>query len=413
MYVVSVFMFIARLTLAVAGVFESEGSGSGKSGGRSRLGSGTAAGSPKTAGAGTASGAAGSSIATGPGLPGSGTGSLGSAALSSTAASGVGTSSAAGAGTAAAGTGLSGSGSSSSTAYDDGFYSFNLTQCPVCSIRRSRHLWSDANGAVPLSIEKFLPPSAAQIRAADMSQGAASTGDGSSAGAGSGNLAGRSAGGGSSGGGSGSGTGKGSRSSSSYLTSSGEDGSFNDGFAIYARFFKPMGITVDRAGRTVWVADFGNNRVRNITCSGQLFPTFQPTDVPTPAPSAEPTEQPTRPSNYVGKSKGSKVGGKVGKGGAPGKGKNALNRNIKAGKSARSAGVGDVGELMSQLSSGSGLSSGVLAAVGVASVLLAAAGLWLLYYRRQLSSMVSIASKAADVSLGAVGIPSEGLARNA
>jgi hypothetical protein len=72
-----------------------------------------------------------------------------------------------------------------------------------------------------------------------------------------------------------------------------EDGSYQDGFAVYAQFFKPMGITVKSDGSTVWIGDYGNNRIRNITCSSLTAPTFVPTALPTRKSTAKPTALPT------------------------------------------------------------------------------------------------------------------------
>jgi hypothetical protein len=72
-----------------------------------------------------------------------------------------------------------------------------------------------------------------------------------------------------------------------------EHSSFDDGFAVYARFFKPLGITVTPDGSVIWIADAGNNRIRNISCAGIGAPTFDPTAEPTKRPTADPTLKPS------------------------------------------------------------------------------------------------------------------------
>jgi len=82
-----------------------------------------------------------------------------------------------------------------------------------------------------------------------------------------------------------------------------EHSSFDDGFAVYARFFFPYAITLRPDASTFWIADAGNNRIRNISCSGVGAPTFDPTAVPSKRPTALPTAVPSlkpvtrKPSN--------------------------------------------------------------------------------------------------------------------
>ena len=78
-----------------------------------------------------------------------------------------------------------------------------------------------------------------------------------------------------------------------------EHSSFNDGFAVYARFFHPKGIAVLPDGGTIWVGDQGNNRIRNISCAGIGAPTFEPSAVPTHRPSAVPTFVPSAKPSAV------------------------------------------------------------------------------------------------------------------
>jgi len=72
-----------------------------------------------------------------------------------------------------------------------------------------------------------------------------------------------------------------------------EHSSFDDGFAAYARFFYPYGITIRDDGSVIWIADAGNNKIRNISCTGIEAPTFDPTAAPTKRPSFVPTQLPT------------------------------------------------------------------------------------------------------------------------
>jgi len=184
------------------------------------------------------------------------------------------------------------------------------------------------------------------------------------------------------------------RNESSSDVSAGEDGSFNDGYSMYARFFKPMGITVDRTGNTLWVADFGNNRVRNISCSGNLFPTHAPTAVPTIFPTVFPTEKPSGTPKARGKAGKSRLGGAKG---VPGRGKGKA-QNIKNARGARGASMGDIA---SELSS-AGVSTTMLMVICVVSGVIAAAGLLMVYYRQRLASVVAGAGKAVSGSLGGV-----------
>lgn len=172
----------------------------------------------------------------------------------------------------------------------------------------------------------------------------------------------------------------------------GEDGSFDDGFAVYARFFKPMGITVTSAGNALWLADYGNNRIRNITCSSLTAPTFSPTELPSLSPSAEPTEAPTN-GVAVGKAKNGKGKGGVGAGKAAGKGKGGAGRG-KLGKA--SVTVGDslsASDLSNSLSS---LSTTSIVLICVFSFIGALATSYVLYYRKSFIALLVPSAAAGD-----------------
>ena len=89
------------------------------------------------------------------------------------------------------------------------------------------------------------------------------------------------------------------------MTSPGVDehSSFDDGFAPYARFFFIYGITVRPDGSVIWAADAGNNKIRNISCTGIGAPTFDPTAEPTKRPVFDPTASPSFKPSAVPSSK--------------------------------------------------------------------------------------------------------------
>jgi len=163
-----------------------------------------------------------------------------------------------------------------------------------------------------------------------------------------------------------------------------EDGSFNDGFAPYARFFKPIGITVStviNSNPTVWIADAGNNRVRNITCAFLTFstlpPTAEPSADPTLSPVDVPTKQPTEiPSEKPTRSPADLPGGKAKNVNAP---KNPA-KNVKA--AAEGTSTSGVTALASSVSTGAYVMIAVFCFAG------AAIGLFILYNRKRLVDMI-------------------------
>jgi hypothetical protein len=162
-----------------------------------------------------------------------------------------------------------------------------------------------------------------------------------------------------------------------------EKGSYHDGFAAYAQFFQPMGIAVTGAGSTLWIGDYGNNRIRNITCSSLTAPTFSPTALPTHTPTARPTAAPTlKPvvgKAKTGKGKGGTGAGKTGKGGAGGKAGKG-----KAGK----AGIGASVSATDSSSTYSSLSVTAIVLISVFSFVGAIAAAYLLYYRKNIMKVV-------------------------
>jgi len=166
-----------------------------------------------------------------------------------------------------------------------------------------------------------------------------------------------------------------------------ENGSFTDGYAVYARFFKPVGIAVTPDGSTIYVADAGNNRIRNITCSNLVAPTFAPTAVPTRWPTYTPSTAPTASTSKPTKST-------IAPTAAPkaAKGQPTAPTNPKAkGKSLGggvSAGVS---------TSNSQISVGAIAMIAVFSFAAAALALALIYNRQRLSDYFLGTAKAIAV----------------
>jgi len=96
-----------------------------------------------------------------------------------------------------------------------------------------------------------------------------------------------------------------------------EKGSFKDGYAHHAQFFKNLGLVATNdasTGGTIYVSDFGNNRIRNITCSSLIAPSFEPTFEPTALPTFTITDSPTKAYTPKKAGKAGKIAGKNGKG---------------------------------------------------------------------------------------------------
>jgi len=182
----------------------------------------------------------------------------------------------------------------------DGYYSFSSDACPVCPNRRQRQLHGSSDDSEAMKVKTF--PMANELESSH----------GSSAG---GASVGKTVGGmGGSHGGSHGGSkvanhnpmasashyvnGHESGKTDTYVKSHIEHSSFDDGFAVYARFFKPIGITVRPDGKTIWIADAGNNKIRNISCAGMGAPTFDPTAEPTALPTLDPTFVPTAKPSF-------------------------------------------------------------------------------------------------------------------
>jgi hypothetical protein len=162
-----------------------------------------------------------------------------------------------------------------------------------------------------------------------------------------------------------------------------EHGSYQDGFAVYAQFFKPMGITVKSDGSTLWIGDYGNNRIRNITCSSLTAPTFAPTALPTHVPTAKPTTLPTAAQvagkAKTGKGKGGTGAGKAAKGGAKG---------AKAGKHS----VGESATAADASSTSASLSVTAVVLISVFSFVGAVTAAYLLYNRKSIANMLGVSS---------------------
>jgi hypothetical protein len=177
-----------------------------------------------------------------------------------------------------------------------------------------------------------------------------------------------------------------------------EDGSFDDGWAPYARFFKPLGITVTRGGEIVWIADYGNNKIRNLTCQELSGPTFKPTAIPTTKPTSESTQMPLRTS---GMGKDGKYSAKQGKDKNTAKSPSYKNTKSKIGKvvlkkeskyASRSNSIDGI--VSSYTTIAFSLSSDTIIAISFVSLLLTAIGVYLAYYRRRL--FPSTVEKTAD-----------------
>jgi len=156
-----------------------------------------------------------------------------------------------------------------------------------------------------------------------------------------------------------------------------EHGSYQDGFAVYAQFFKPMGITVKSDGSTLWIGDYGNNRIRNITCSSLTAPTFAPTALPTHVPTAKPTTLPTA-APVLGKAKTGK-----GKGGTKGGARGAKAGKHSVGESATAA---DASSTSASLSVTAVVLISVFSFVGVVTTA------YLLYNRKSIANMLGVSS---------------------
>ena len=259
--------------------------------------SGSGSGKSKSAGGSSAAGGSGKSTtaASSGGSAGSGSGKTASSGGSAAAAGGGGKTSAAMSG-AGASSGSAGKASThvralagkdghmdgESGSFYDGYYSYSSKQCPVCEYRSRARALADKDGG-------------------DAAEGGGEGQDNGPAGHGKGH-----GGGGDAishvGGSANMGKHDVKASASHYVNGhmSGltnadvdEHSSFDDGFAVYARFFKPYAITVRGDGSVLWVADAGNNRIRNISCAGIGAPTFDPTAEPTKRPTLNPSAQPT------------------------------------------------------------------------------------------------------------------------
>lgn len=160
-----------------------------------------------------------------------------------------------------------------------------------------------------------------------------------------------------------------------------EDGSYKDGYAVYAKFFKPVGIAIRSDAYTLWVADAGNNALRNISCHSGDAPTFMPTQVPTQLPTGAPV--PTAPKAATGKQAGKQAKVKVP---APGKGPKAWKVK-KVGPKEADLVVSLVSADLFNLSESLGSSSVVvaLAAAGFAGLLVS-----VLFYRKKLLEVVGL-----------------------
>ena len=171
-----------------------------------------------------------------------------------------------------------------------------------------------------------------------------------------------------------------------------EHSSFDDGFAVYARFFKPYAITLRPDASVFWIADAGNNRIRNISCAGVGAPTFdptaeptkRPTRLPTAKPSAEPTADPTvKPS-------AAPVAPKV-----PGAGKGGAQANTKAPttKGVKSASVDQVG--FSVTSDAESLPASKIAVISVFAFIGAVATMIAFYNRNAIVALILGSSSPA------------------
>jgi len=241
---------------------------------------------------------------------------------------------------------------SKNTFFSDGYYSYNREMCPVCA-NKGRRLNHNTNGSGKGS------------GSASNSASKGSEIDGISGGlsllpGGSDYTHGETA---------------------SYID---EESSFNDGYSLYARFFKPTGIVVSDLNSdilTIWVADFGNNRVRNITCADGFSPTFDPTMSPTAFPTFEHTSKPTKSPASPKLAKGKKV--KVVKGPNVGSGK-AVKAPKKPSKSVKSGDSGSIGRtsISDAMSGTSQLSTVAIVLISIGAASVAAACVYFLYFNQ-------------------------------
>jgi hypothetical protein len=177
-----------------------------------------------------------------------------------------------------------------------------------------------------------------------------------------------------------------------------EESSFNDGYSLYARFFKPTGIVVANLPNdilTIWVADFGNNRVRNISCANDFPTTFDPTMSPTYFPTFEHTSRPTKNPTTPKMTKAKKVkvvkGPNVGTGKAP-KAPKAPSKSVKSGDSG-SLGRTSVSDALSATPQ---LSTVAVVLISLGAAIVAGACVYFLYFNQYYRSRL-FGSKLADV----------------
>jgi len=229
------------------------------------------------------------------------------------------------------------SGWSTHTEYSNGFYSYNSTQCPSCSEFSSSDGSSNGTAKSGSNAGTTAGTKTAARRSLSAKENVQLATKSGTVGATrfllEELLTAKTGGTGTGTGTSGSGASSDSHLPGAHWTShvgsvAVEDGSFNDGFSNYARFFRPTGIVAGNVKNTLtlWIADFGNNRVRNITCSNIGMPSLDPTTAPTMLPTADPTEKPTRsptvftPKAKKGLGRGGKGRGGKGRGGGKVKG---------------------------------------------------------------------------------------------
>jgi len=248
---------------------------------------------------------------------------------------------------------MGGPGMSTNSLYNDGYYSYNSDQCPSCDSHGARRqLLGTSSAAASQDGEK--------VWGVKNGPGIHSIG-------------------------------------SMYL----EDGSFDDGPAAYARFFMPMGIAVTGDGLVAWIGDYGNNKIRNISCSNARGPTFEPTRRPTKKPLSPPTAFPVRAarSSKTSRSGGTQTKSRGGGGGSNTKMKGGtvvVNRGDKSGGSKTSS----IGSIVARYAeNASGMSPGTIAAIVICSLLAAAGLLTMGYYRSRLMAQTAAAAKSYALSL--------------
>jgi len=222
--------------------------------------------------------------------------------------------------------------------WNDGFYAFGLTTCPLCTRRQL----SDADSVNTIDVDDLFWE--AEATPVVYPEGAVAS-----------------------------------------VNNVVEHGSYQDGFAVYAQFFKPMGITVKSDGSTLWIGDYGNNRIRNITCSSLTAPTFAPTALPTHVPTAKPTALPTA-APVAGKAKTGKGKGGVGAGKAA-KGAAGAKGGAKAGKAGKH-GVGESATAADASSTSASLSVTAVVLISVFSFVGAVTAAYLLYNRKSIANML-------------------------